>query len=714
MSVRTNCNLRKAPLARALTLALLAPVTMIPTLALAQSAATKATETASQSSVERIQIRGSRLDKASTATGLPLSLRQTPQSVSIIDQEFIDSFALESVADVMMFAPGIQAQQAETDRYFFRARGNDITNFQFDGVPVNYDSFFNDAVSDTIMFERVEIVRGATGLLTGAGEPSAAINLIRKRPKAESGGYVSAQVGSWDHRRLEADHSADVTDDGRVKVRFAAAYEEGESYIDLAEKENLQLYGVLTADVTDQTQLTFGIDHNQRDPKGSTWGALPLFYADGSLADDLSRSTTTAAEWSKWEREGTNVFAGVKHAFDNRWDLNVEIERREDEMDGHLLYLSGFPDRETGLGMNAFPMIYQSERKQNALRAMASGPYELLGREHQLTTGLLYSEQDIVADSFYTTDVLTVGNFLEWDGSIAEPSYPAVPLTDAGTETQKGFYAATQLNVHDQVTLILGNRFSQYELDSTLDRYEHDSVNTPYAGIVVDVSDVVSVYTSYTEIFLPQNARDVNNRRLDPVEGTNVEAGVKGDFLNEALTASFAVFQVEKDNVAEPDPDFTTPLPDGSFPQRAVKGTSNKGYELELTGQPNEAVDLYFSYTHSESERADGSAFNTFLPDNMLRASALYRISDPITVGANVNWQSSISQPGIGPNGETAEQDAYTLVNLMARYQLSENLETRLNIRNLFDTKYYSSIDFFNQGFLGAPRSVQLSLSYSW
>ncbi|MEI8603525.1 hypothetical protein P4S55_24220 [Shewanella sp. PP-Sp27a-2] len=92
-----------------------------------------------------------------------------------------------------------------------------------------------------------------------------------------------------------------------------------------------------------------------------------------------------------------------------------------------MLFLYGAPDKTTGLGMSASPMIYQSGRKQDAARLFASGPFELFGREHKLTTGLLYSKQDISADSYYTTDTLSVGNFFEWDGSIAEPNYPSPP-----------------------------------------------------------------------------------------------------------------------------------------------------------------------------------------------------------------------------------------------------------------------------------------------
>ncbi|MFP3353833.1 TonB-dependent siderophore receptor, partial [Pseudoalteromonas sp. SIMBA_153] len=117
--------------------------------------------------------------------------------------------------------------------------------------------------------------------------------------------------------RVEADHSQTLSGDGNVKGRVALAYEEGDSYVNLSEKENAQIYAVVTADLTTQTRLTMGADYSERNPKGSMWGALPLFYDDGTQADDLPVSTTTASPWNRWDRESTSVFVQLEHAFDN-------------------------------------------------------------------------------------------------------------------------------------------------------------------------------------------------------------------------------------------------------------------------------------------------------------------------------------------------------------------------------------------------------------
>ncbi|MFP8844149.1 TonB-dependent receptor domain-containing protein [Shewanella baltica] len=104
-------------------------------------------------------------------------------------------------------------------------------------------------------------------------------------------------------------------------------------------------------------------------------------------------------------------------------------------------------------------------------------------------------------------------------------------------------------------------------------------------------------------------------------------------------------------------------------------------------------------------------------PKNLVRLSTLYHFNgalEDLTLGGNLSWQSKIYVENAGPNGASSEQDSYFIANLMASYQITDDAIVRLNIRNVFDEKYYSSIDFYDQGFFGEPRNVELSLSYNF
>lgn len=122
-----------------------------------------------------------------TATKLPLSIRETPQSVSVVTQQMIKDRHYESLDQALKDTPGVLVRQDSGDnRWEYRARGSIIDTIQYDGLTSSVQTFSRDVVpdDDLTMYDRVEVVRGATGLLTGAGNPSASVNLIRKHGTA--------------------------------------------------------------------------------------------------------------------------------------------------------------------------------------------------------------------------------------------------------------------------------------------------------------------------------------------------------------------------------------------------------------------------------------------------------------------------------------------------------------------------------------------------
>src|SRR5690606_6912329 len=225
-------------------------------------------------------------ERIDTATGLGLTPRETPQSVSVVTAQRILDQNLTSIADVIANGVGVAVNEVDDVRNTFSARGFEIKNYQVDGVPLAWTlaGGAGETVADVSLYERVEIVRGATGLLTGAGDPSASINLVRKHADSEVlGGYVGASVGSWNTWSVSADVGGKLNASGALRGRLVAKYEEGDSYIDLYHNEKTVLYGVIDADLTDRTLLRIGASHQSGSPNAPAWGALPSFYSDGSF-----------------------------------------------------------------------------------------------------------------------------------------------------------------------------------------------------------------------------------------------------------------------------------------------------------------------------------------------------------------------------------------------------------------------------------------------
>ena len=193
-----------------------------------------------------------------TATKLGLSLRETPQSVSVVTRQVMNDHHLASIDDVVKFTPGLSSNHRDSERYTFYARGFQIQNFQYDGIPAqiaNESQQFTSTLADMAIYDRVEVVRGATGLLSGAGTPSATLNLVRKRPTEDAQATVAGEVGSWDRYRTEADVSGPLTEAGNIRGRLVGVYETANSFVDWYKTDKRVMYGALDIDLSEDLSL---------------------------------------------------------------------------------------------------------------------------------------------------------------------------------------------------------------------------------------------------------------------------------------------------------------------------------------------------------------------------------------------------------------------------------------------------------------------------
>ena len=671
-----------------------------------------------------MQVKGAYVvnDRLDTATGLGLTLQETPQSVSIMTAQRIEDQGLRSLRDVVNNAAGISSKALDSSRDGFSGRGYDVTNYQIDGIPVHWEggSSAGETQLDMALYERVEIVRGATGLLTGAGNPSASINLVRKHADSkEFAGYVSVGASRWDTYTTTADVSAPINSSGSVRARTVLVYEDGDSYVDYAGNEKTVVYGVIDADLTDNTLLSFGISYQDNEPEASQWGGLPIFFSDGTRTD-WSRSKTTAADWTYWATEHETYFVNLAHNFYNGWKIELNANRMVSSSEMKLLYLSGSPDPQTGLGMNASPARFDNERTQGDYGVRISGFYDLLNREHEIVFGASHSEQDFIYNRYGRTDPPAVGNFFEWDGSFPEPEWlEKSRFTDTTTE-QIGYYLATRLSITDRFKTVLGTRVADWEKTDHLNDAEFGDtgVMVPYAGVLYDLTDNHTLYASYTEIFQPQDKQDENDVFLDPLTGINKEVGIKSSFFQDKLHTTVTYFQVEQENFGLLVEDELNPQNNYYIP---IDGIESDGFELEVTGELAPGWKVSGNYTHFDptadlKDSGDAKTVNTRFPRKLLRLFTTYQWTD-LTLGGGVNWEgenyTEVTNPGTGET-ERAEQKAYTLVNLMARYQIDKNLSAQVNIDNLFDKTYYSQIGFYTQLAYGEPRNISVNLKYEF
>jgi len=672
-----------------------------------------------------------------TSTKLSLSLRDTPQSLSILSRQRMDDQALNTLSDTLKQTAGVSVQNLGGERFSVYARGYTVDSYQFDGIPTTLDivtQISAQSLADMAIYDRMEVLRGSTGLLTGAGDPSGTINLVRKRPTREFQAKVSASVGSWDLYRTEADIGGPLNEAGTLRGRLVGAYQRSGSYIDYLQQEKQVIYGVIEADLGEHTLLTAGIDHQRNDSDGTTTVGFPLFYSDGTQTD-FKRSSTWAARWSNQQQEMTNAFLTLEHTLANRWQVKLAANQMRVERDYELGYASwGFPNKATGNGVKLYGGAGSTAQTQTGVDVLARGPFQLFGREHEMVLGysssLLQNEHNPLRGAGIEGRAI---NIYTWDNYTAEPA-PVGKLYDGDTDVrQQGIYAAARFNATDDLSLIAGARSSRYRYKYSLKyalaasqrfnsvtQYKENDVITPYAGIVYRLDDIHSLYASYTSIFKPQSTRDRNGDLLKPREGNSYEAGLKSEFFGGRLNTSAAVYEIQQDNLAEVDPGQVVPGTTTSA-YRAVEGARTRGIDLEASGELQPGWNLGASFSHSITRNADGDRIMTVMPKNMLKLFTTYQLPGAwqnLTVGGGMNWQSRIhftATPTDLGRTVTAEQKAYATFDLMARYRITRQLSASLNINNLFDKKYLGALDTtFYSGYYGAPRNGSLKLDYSF
>lgn len=673
------------------------------------------------------------VDDSAAATRLGLTLRETPQSVTVMTRQRLEDQNLQSLRDVLDQTPGVYSYQYDTERVLFTSRGFVIDNLLYDGVPAttNFNTDSIEDALDTALYDRIEIVRGATGLTTGAGSPAASVNLVRKHADSRTRAMqFEFTQGSWDDSRIEADISTPLTADGSVRARVVGAYQYRESYQDLYRSEKWVLYGVVDADLGSRARLSVGYDNQENTPQSNTWGSFPLFFSDGTPAN-WSRSVTTSTDWAFWNRRFETAFGELRYQFDGGWALRSTLSWRRYKEHNQLFYVFGYPDPDTGIidtsdpeaGYGAYAYSDRAKVIQRAIDVYASGPFTLFGHEQQLVVGYNGSRTANNSVAIEPVDGLTDPvNLFDWDGSYPQPTFDSGTRLSDITTKQNGVYLATRIRIAEPLKLIAGARYatwkigSYYLYDTPADsRYDYEKT-IPYAGLIYDVSTHYSLFTSYTEIFKPQNSKSAAGQYLDPIDGRSYEVGIKGEHFGGKLNSALTLFRTLQNNVATPvlDEDGeTVKLPDGSDVSRPIDGTVSRGFELELAGQLREGWNASFGWTRYLIDDADGDAVRTFVPRTLVRfyttwtpRGALKRL----TVGGGMDWQSeSSTQVGAPDGGAILRQDDVTRVNLLARWQFTPDIALQLNGNNLLDEKYYV-LDEFDNTYYGPSASWSASV----
>ena len=672
-----------------------------------------------------------------STTGLVLSPREIPQSVSVITKKQLEDQGVTSLEDALQNATGVNVFKSG-GRTHFMSRGYFIEQLEEDGIATQIGSPGGfglggpsgdpTSVTDMAMYDRIEVVRGAAGLTQANNEPGGTVNAVRKKPTAKRQLSADLTANSWGRAGGTFDASGALSPEHGLRGRFVGSVGGNKTFKDQSGGRDILLYGVMDKDFGDNGKLTWGASYlNQTktpDPDG-----LPM-RADGK---EWKRSRYLGADWNEERLKKYNLFAEFEYYFNDNWKLNSKLDWRKNTGLKEFYTLGGTGN---GIGADGLAKAYSFDRYDTGSRQFTfqnnlTGRIFAFGQGHDLFFMHSYSNEKVDSRNRWFDDSST------YNADAFNGNEKAKPDWDANTAKSRGgngsyrthaFGLGARINPTDKLHVIVGGRYTSWHRDYYWDRNlkdgaagSHDALKRnrfiPYAGITYDITPKQSVYAAYTSIFKQTMNRDQNDNLLPPIMGRNYEIGWKGEWNEGRLNTSVALYRTDKDNNnqrvnARPHA-YWVPL-----------NQSSRGLDAEISGSLTDRWQVYAGYTFNRStnrnsiagnvaSRQQGYNFSSHTPKHMFRLYTSYVL--PVdegrwTVGLGVKSSSKTAN-----SSGTLKQGGYTVWNTNVQYRPSKNLQLGLAVNNLTDKRYYEnqySRSANSGNFYGEPRNAVFSLKW--
>lgn len=658
------------------------------------------------------------------------SLKETPQSVSVVTRQRLDDQNISTIQDAMKYVTGVTVVRYDAAGTYsdFNARGYGSDTYQIDGTTQRTDS--NGTYLDLAMFDRIEVLRGAAGMFSGAGEPGVSINMVRKRALADAAVKGKLSAGSWDNYRAEADMTGKLTQDGALRGRLVTAVQDYDTFMNGIDGNKRLVYGTLEYDLAERTTLSVGATYQDIDTVLSR--GLPI-GADGKLLN-ISRKTSFVQDWNKQNLTTKEFFAELEHHLDNEGLIKATL--RQSVRDNHARYSDpSMPDANGNMsGFKA--LAFKREDKDLSADVFFNTPFQFGGQTHNFLVGADYLESNAKTNYSPYGIPLTGSINIYHDNhhQFAEPYFDYDTNVSKSDVENYGIYSQLRVSPLERLTLVGGGRVSWWKSTSTTLRdsgvdkndpsssYDAKAEFTPYAAVLFDVSPDVSLYSSYSQIFKPQEnfsydpASGGKGKQLDPRTGTQIEAGVKAALFDERLNLSAAIYQIEDQNRAIAD----IKAPVDGYSVASGKARS-RGFEVEASGKitDNWQISTGYAFTRAKYLKDpdnQGKPVNTFTPKHNFNLWTTYKLPASLLEGVDIGLGvRAVSRYYDGADAERAQQGGYALASASFGYEINPNYKFAINVDNVFDKKYYEKVNYWiRQNMYGSPRSVTASLSFKY
>ncbi len=672
---------------------------------------------------------GIRAETQEGATKMALSIRETPQAISVITRESIElrqsldiSSAIELSAGVAATGKAFAGNNPRTGEDFY-LRGQELEgsrDIRIDGFTAggNRNNF------DLAPFERVEVVKGPSSMLYGQGSLGGFINLVRRKPQAERKLEISAQIGSYDTYRTDINVAGALNDSESLLGQATLAYEDSESFISDVTLQRFVFAPGVQWSPRDGTRVRAEVLY--QDDKFSPSLGIPLRQVGSELvAPAVSRSFffgVPSTEDSK--ASGFHATVTTEQDLSDRWLATLVLHHSRNRLLGLAdSYGYGIDD----YGNTTLYSSYVAHDHDNwAGELRLDGRFDAFGREHRLLVGAEKNKHDFVGWGGGGYPYIGTANI--YDGSLETAA--TVPALDNPKQydarddgSTEGVYSQLLLSVRDRTRLLLGARYERTQSHSVIDGagglnddQQDDNKLTGGIGLTQDFGQSLTGYAVYAESFNPVFELS-RTGGLDPETGEGYEVGLKGEWMEGRFGATAAVFRQELDNRPIPDPDNG---PGESF---SISGglQRSEGVELEATGRPLAGLTISAAASWLDAEYIDALDVDNFgkTPGGTIKRQfalfSRYELQDGALRGLGFGATLLSVGDRIVLSGDNLTVKGYERLDLHLSYRAIPSWNLSLLVRNVADEKYIERPNsaYLYGHFYGAPRSVMFRAEYS-
>lgn len=652
---------------------------------------------------------GYEVKRSASATKTDTPLIETPQSVTVITRDRIEDQGATNLQDALNYAAGVRSDayglDSRTDS--MRIRGAYPEEY-LDGLRRKLGGFYTSTTRvEPYTLERIEVLRGPSSMLYGQGTTGGVINMVSKRPLAETQREIGVQLGSYDRKQVQTDLTGPLTADGEWLYRLVAVARESDTQVDFVPDDRSLVYPSLTWRPSGRTTLTLQALW-QKDASGST---LQFFPWEGTVLPNPNGQIPTnrfigQPGLDRYDSERTEAGWLFEHHFSERWSVRQAVRATSNEVEYFTLYADSFTNPGNSYLDPARRVLgrfgYFENREVDTL--FTDQHVELrLGTgavQHTVIAGVDTANHKDDARVSFDSPVGQGGTVPNID--VFSPSYPPyTPPPLAARPRAKlshvGVYLQDQMKLGRWIA-VLGVRHDDAKNELAGSPDEKSSATTGRAGLMYRLPSGFVPYVSYSESFTPVAGTNLFGARFRPLEGEQVETGVKWESADGRLAFNAAYYDLKEKNQLKTDP--LNPA------NRVQTGeTRAHGMELELVGRVAPRTDLAAQYTYTQVdpqlEQLPEHIFSVWGKTGFALAGV-----DGFSAGLGLRHFS-----GYRDGAATPETPAVTLFDGMLGYHEGRWAYT-LTVQNIADRVYVSACLSRGDCFYGARRTAIFSARY--